>query len=63
MLVLTRKPGEKLRLGKDIVITVVKVKGQAVRIGIEAPRDLSVVREELLEVQRAAESEDGHVVS
>ena len=48
MLVLTRRSGERLRLGNDIVITVVKVVGGAVRIGIEAPLEVKVLREELL---------------
>lgn len=47
MLILTRKEGESLRLGDDIVITVVGVKGGAVRLGIDAPRDLAVHREEI----------------
>ena len=47
MLVLTRKSGEKLRIGKDIVISVVsKVRGP-IKLGIEAPREVSVYREEI----------------
>ena len=47
MLVLTRKSGEKLRIGKDIVISVVsKVRG-SIKLGIEAPREVSVYREEI----------------
>jgi carbon storage regulator len=49
MLILTRKEGESVRLGDDIVITVVSVKGGAVRLGIAAPRDLAVHREEIYE--------------
>ena len=48
MLVLSRKLLEGLVIGDDIRITVVKVDRTHVRLGIEAPRDLSVVREELL---------------
>lgn len=48
MLVLTRKPQETIRIGKDITITVIKTKGQGVRIGIEAPSEVSVLRGELL---------------
>lgn len=48
MLVLTRKTEQKIRIGKDIVITVLKVQGDHVSIGIEAPRELQIVREELL---------------
>lgn len=47
MLVLTRRMGETLRLGPDITVTVVGVKGGQVRIGISAPRTLIVHREEL----------------
>jgi carbon storage regulator len=49
MLILTRKEGESLRLGDDIVVTVVGVKGGAVRIGVTAPRDVAVHREEVYE--------------
>jgi carbon storage regulator CsrA len=47
MLVLTRKLQEQIRIGDNVTITVLRVKGQAVRIGIEAPRELRVVRGEL----------------
>ncbi|MGD9720584.1 MAG: carbon storage regulator [Pirellulales bacterium] len=47
MLVLTRKQGERLHIGDDIIISVLEVKGQRVRIGIEAPRSTHVVRGEL----------------
>jgi len=49
MLILTRKEGESLRLGDDIVVTVVGVKGGAVRLGVSAPRDVAVHREEVYE--------------
>jgi carbon storage regulator len=49
MLVLSRKPGEALRVGEDVEITVVEVKGDLVRIGIEAPRNVPVWRKELWE--------------
>jgi carbon storage regulator len=48
MLVLTRKAEQKIRIGNDIVITVLKVQGDQVSIGIEAPKKLQIVREELL---------------
>lgn len=47
MLILSRRIGETLRLGPDITVTVVSMKGSQVRIGIEAPRSLIVHREEL----------------
>jgi carbon storage regulator len=49
MLVLSRKPGEAVRVGEDVEITVVEVKGDLVRIGIEAPRNVPVWRKELWE--------------
>lgn len=48
MLVLTRKPQEKIRIGDNITITVIKTKGSGVRIGIEAPAEVSVLRGELV---------------
>ncbi|NGX60888.1 MAG: hypothetical protein K940chlam9_00362 [Chlamydiae bacterium] len=48
MLVLTRKVEQKIRIGDDVVITVLKVQGEQVSIGIEAPRSKQIVREELL---------------
>ncbi len=47
MLVLSRKVGQRVLIGDDIAITVVRVSGGGVRLGIEAPESLSVVREEL----------------
>jgi carbon storage regulator len=47
MLVLTRKTGEAIRIGDNINVTVVKVQGNRVRIGIEAPRSVEVNRAEL----------------
>lgn len=49
MLVLTRKLMEKLYIGDAICVTVVRLEGGQVRLGIEAPREISVVRAELLE--------------
>lgn len=47
MLVLSRKVGEKILIGDDVAITVVRVQGDKVRIGVEAPREILVVREEI----------------
>lgn len=47
MLIITRKPGEKIMLGDDIVVEVIAVSGSSVRIGIAAPRSLPVFREEI----------------
>lgn len=48
MLVLSRKPGERLLIGNDVVITVVRIGPNAVRLGIDAPGDMNIVREELV---------------
>ena len=48
MLVLSRKPGEAIRIGDDIEISIVEVRGDTVRIGINAPRSVPVFRQELL---------------
>ena len=47
MLVLSRKVGERILIGEEIAVTVVRVTGGGVRIGIEAPAELPVIREEL----------------
>jgi carbon storage regulator len=47
MLVLSRRESERIKLGDSIVITVVRVLGDKVRLGIEAPADILVLREEL----------------
>ena len=47
MLVLTRKVGERILLGNQITVTLVKIQGNTVRLGIEAPPHMTVVREEL----------------
>lgn len=57
MLVLSRRVGEQIVVGGDIVVTVIEVRGDAVRIGIEAPRSVSVHRAEVLEAVQAANAE------
>jgi carbon storage regulator len=49
MLILTRRAGETVMIGSDVTITVLGVKGNQVRIGINAPRDVAVHREEIFE--------------
>ena len=49
MLLLTRRPGEKLIINDNVTVTVLSIKGNQVRIGIEAPRDVKVHREEIYE--------------
>ena len=57
MLVLTRQTNERILIGEDIVIEVREVRGNQVRIGIEAPKDVPVVREEILGRQPDRETE------
>ena len=47
MLVLTRKPGEAVRIGRDLVITIKEIRGKQVRLGIEAPASIPVYRQEI----------------
>lgn len=47
MLVLSRKPGERIMIGDAVTITVVRIGPNNVRLGIDAPRDMNIVREEL----------------
>ena len=47
MLVLSRKAGERILVGDDVTITVVRIGPNSVRLGIEAPRETTIVREEL----------------
>lgn len=51
MLVLTRKPTEVIHIGNDIKLTVVHIRGNTVRIGIEAPEDVKIYRAELADQQ------------
>jgi carbon storage regulator len=47
MLILTRRPGERVVIGEEILVTVMGVSGHTVRLGIEAPRGVSIYREEI----------------
>jgi len=63
MLILTRKIGERINIGNDITITVVNIEGSQVRIGIDAPKDVIVHREEvyqkIIEENKSAASTSG----
>jgi len=61
MLVLTRKTQEQIQIGDNVTITVFRIKGNTVRVGIEAPQEIRVVRGELAEKENAdASSDDTH---
>lgn len=58
MLILTRRVGETLMIGDDITVTVLGVKGNQVRVGVNAPRNVAVHREEIYERIREEEQPD-----
>ena len=58
MLVLTRKLGEQILIGDDVVITIVQVVGTRVKVGIDAPDDVAIVRKELIGQEDPKDAED-----
>jgi len=60
MLVLTRKPHESLAIGDNIEITVLSVKGNQVQIGINAPKDVCILRDELIDAKCPPETNSTH---
>lgn len=59
MLILTRRVGETVMIGNDVTVTVLGVKGNQVRVGINAPRDVAVHREEIFErIKREGQGEN-----
>lgn len=60
MLVLSRKLGQKIYIGDNVCITVVHIERGKIRLGIEAPRDVPIVRQELLPLEPPPQSENDH---
>ena len=58
MLILTRRVGETLMIGNEVTVTVLGVKGNQVRIGVNAPKDVAVHREEIFERIKREEDHD-----
>ena len=60
MLILTRRVGETVMIGDDVTVTVLGVKGNQVRIGVNAPREVAVHREEIFErIKREGSGDEG----
>lgn len=60
MLILTRRVGESIMIGEEVVVTVLGVKGNQVRIGVNAPKEVSVHREEIYERIKREGDDDSH---
>ena len=58
MLILTRRVGESLIIGDDIVINILGIKGNQIRIGVNAPKEISVHREEIYNRIQAEKADD-----
>ena len=61
MLILTRRVGETVMIGNDVTVTILGVKGNQVRVGVNAPRDVAVHREEIFERIKREGQQDGPV--
>ncbi|SMB82790.1 carbon storage regulator, CsrA [Desulfonispora thiosulfatigenes DSM 11270] len=63
MLILTRKNNESFLIGEEIKISVLSIEGNKVKIGIEAPRDISIVREEIYEAVKSENITAGKITT
>jgi carbon storage regulator len=61
MLILTRRVGETVMIGNEVTVTVLGVKGNQVRIGVNAPKDVAVHREEIYERIKREQDQDSNV--
>lgn len=59
MLILTRRVGETVMIGEDVSVTVLRVKGNQVRLGVNAPKNVSVQREEIFERMKLESGDEG----
>ena len=59
MLILTRRPTQAFAIGSDITVTVLEIRGTQVRIGVDAPRETAVLREEIVEKPKDRRMLDG----
>ncbi|MDR2215678.1 MAG: carbon storage regulator CsrA [Nevskiaceae bacterium] len=62
MLILTRRVGESVMIGDEVTVTVLGVKGNQVRLGVNAPKHVSVHREEIFDRIKAEQNGDGHSI-
>ena len=58
VLILTRRPTQAVTIGRDITVTILEIRGTQVRIGVHAPRDIAVLREELADKTRTRRARD-----
>jgi carbon storage regulator len=58
VLILTRRVGEAVMIGDDVTVTVLRVKGNQVRLGVDAPKTVSVQREEILKKIKAGDHQE-----
>jgi carbon storage regulator CsrA len=63
MLVLSRKLQQQIKIGEHITVTILRVKGNTVRVGVQAPRDVRVIRGELPKVENSTESDEALLIA
>jgi carbon storage regulator len=59
MLILTRRPTQTVKIGDDVTVTVLEIRGTQVRLGVNAPRDTAILREEIIGKPRAPRTPGG----